>query len=95
MVKILAFKAKKLKNNKYLHKLTSLKEFKRIVMSQKAIHKITKRYDKLANGLSNDDIAKKVLSKVKDLQLSPNPIHFTLLFEALSEIDSTNAKKSL
>ncbi|WP_321326348.1 GGDEF domain-containing protein [Thiomicrorhabdus sp.] len=64
-------------------------------MSQKAIHKITKRYDRLENGLSNDEVALKTLSKVKDLKLSPNPIHFTLLFEALSEIDSTIATKIL
>ena len=57
-------------------------------MPKKAIHNLIQRYNsKLSNHLSHDKTVKKTLNQIKELNVPANLIHFTLIFEAIHEID--------
>ncbi|MDX1352130.1 MAG: GGDEF domain-containing protein [Thiomicrorhabdus sp.] len=62
-------------------------------MPHKAIKKLVERYVTPNNQTQNDELAWNTLAKIKELELTPNPIHFTLIFEALHEVDPEFAKK--
>lgn len=57
-------------------------------MPKKAIHNLIQRYNpNLSNHLSNDKAVEKTLQQIKELNVPANPIHYTLIFEAINEID--------
>lgn len=62
-------------------------------MPHKAIKKLVERYKVPNKKAHNDELAWNALAKIKELELAPNPIHFTLIFEALHEVDPEFAKK--
>jgi len=62
-------------------------------MSNKSIQNITARYGLQEDDVLNSKMASDTLDKIMGLNLSPNPIHFTLVYETLSQIDSDISKK--
>lgn len=53
-------------------------------MPKKAIHNLIQRYNKFS---SNDIAVEKTLQQIEELNVPANPIHYTLIFEAVNEID--------
>jgi len=62
-------------------------------MRQKSIKNLTTRYNIQESEDSSNELAVNTFDKIKGLNLPPNPIHFTLIYEALSQIDNEIAKK--
>ncbi|MEA1988144.1 MAG: GGDEF domain-containing protein [Pseudomonadota bacterium] len=63
-------------------------------MPKKAIHNLIQRYNPNQPGhLSNDKAVEQTLQQIKELNVPANPIHYTLIFEAINEIDPYLAKE--
>ena len=62
-------------------------------MSKKALTNLNERYIANSSDALGRSPAHETLTKIKELELSANPIHFTLIYEALHDIDSVFAKK--
>jgi len=57
-------------------------------MSKKVIKSLTHRYNpNQPNRLPSEKALEETLLQIKQLNVSPNPIHYTLLFESINEID--------
>jgi hypothetical protein len=57
-------------------------------MPQKTVSSLIDRYNpNLPNRLLTDEAAKQTLDQLIQLKFSANPIHYTLIFEAINDID--------
>lgn len=62
-------------------------------MPKKAIRNLIQRYNTQYNHLANDKTAEETLKQIKELKEPANPIHYTLIFEAINEIAPYLANK--
>ncbi|WP_051145147.1 GGDEF domain-containing protein [Thiomicrorhabdus sp. Kp2] len=62
-------------------------------MPYKAVKNLVQRYNTHNNHVSNSEPAWNTLAKIENLELPPNPVHFTLIYEAMHEMDPEFSKK--